>query len=486
MLLASCEKDLYETGIQNGNRKISLTSVPVHKLMQIPKFNTAYSKAKRAKPDPKLSGVKRTALEEMYNFTLDTVVLAKVLEMSGKISYTMLIKNEVIDPLTFKNLVIQIDEANNMYAEIIKYNLSKAPVKTTQDSYLLDIVNKDINVLVDEYTVTMGLATTPCTYIVVCYQPYSDGSSGGGHTPTSACLSESNNLVIEISCGGGGGGGDSGSGGDTSTGGNNSDGNGTSTGSTGGGGSPGTPPSPNGPNIIITTPVLVTDPDLTTDPCEKIKKQLSENPQIVDELSNMANKTSENTEWGRYKITSANVIQTPASTASGQVSFPFPSVGVKYTMMAHTHNSPAEQTFSVFSWTDLVQMGEMIKNNQIDSNHFVAYLATADGTYFALTIEDPYTFGQFFALSGQPNFDMNIAENRVNEANKYFGELSPNNDPIIKENNTDLYADKKAFLQFLQNNNLGVSLFESNQNFSTFTKLAYNPTTNNVDSENCQ
>jgi hypothetical protein len=156
-------------------------------------------------------------------------------------------------------------------------------------------------------------------------------------------------------------------------------------------------------------------------------------------------------------------------------------------MMAHTHNSPATDTYSIFSWSDLEAFALLLKLGKIDANNFTAFLATADGTYYALTIENTQNFLQFFALKEDPLFDNNIALKRVDQAKKYFGELASFNDNInpIIDYDTDPLDDEKAFLDLLQENNLGLSLFESNATFTTFEKVTHNKTTGNIDKTPC-
>ncbi len=218
-------------------------------------------------------------------------------------------------------------------------------------------------------------------------------------------------------------------------------------------------------------------------PCDKVKNIFTNLTNLKSELEFLQSKTSDTKEWGRYKVTTSNLIQTPPTTAALEVSFPVPSG--KYVMLAHTHNSPASSTYSVFSWEDLEAFAALMKNDKIDSEQFVAFLITADGTSFALTIDNPDKFKKFFALSYEPNFDLSIAEKRVSEAKKYYGLLDPDPNPIIKENNLDTVADEKAFLDILQNNDLGLSLFEVNPTFTAFDKVSHDKTTGIINKQPC-
>ena len=72
---------------------------------------------------------------------------------------------------------------------------------------------------------------------------------------------------------------------------------------------------------------------------------------------------------------------------------------------------------------------------------------------------------------------MSIAEKRGSEAKKYYGLLDPDPNPIIKEDNLDTVLDEKAFLDLLQDNDLGLSLFEVNSTFTAFDKVSHDKTT---------
>jgi hypothetical protein len=237
---------------------------------------------------------------------------------------------------------------------------------------------------------------------------------------------------------------------------------------------------------ILTVPCVPAedDGDIETLPCRKIINQLQSNSEILTEIQSMANKTGENTEWGRYKVTSANVIQTPPSDTNGAVSFPVPPGSSQYTFMAHTHNSPADITYSFFSWADINALGQMIKNNHIDNEHFVAYLATADGTYYALTIDDPDKLKQFFATKFDDYFDLNIALNREKLKARYF-DPKMEGDAIIKENDTDLATDEKNMVKFLSEANMGMTLSESNSTFTNFQNLSYDKNNDKITKKNC-
>ena len=197
-----------------------------------------------------------------------------------------------------------------------------------------------------------------------------------------------------------------------------------------------------------------------------------------DKLNTLSGNTSATTEKGIYKYTNSSVIQNASVSAQGHVQFPAVPNLAQCTMMAHTHNSPANSTYSIFSWQDLEGMAKFIRNGQANVDNYVEFLATADGTYYAITVEDPVKFAQFFANSYDAGYDPAIGLIRANEMRIYYGSMG-NSNPLIKEDSSNLDSEK-AFLQLLQNNNLGATLLQTDSTFTTFTKVKYNKATDNI------
>lgn len=221
-------------------------------------------------------------------------------------------------------------------------------------------------------------------------------------------------------------------------------------------------------------------------PCEKVKDQFTNNPTLQDKLNTLSGLTSAATESGFYKVTNSNIIQNASVGTDGSVAMPLVPNGAKCTMLAHTHNSPASNTYSIFSFHDLGAIAKSIILNEIDTNNFVAFLATADGTYYAFTIENPTAFSQFFANPTHPNFNLDIAKRRTEQMDLYYNITNnPDITPLIQENSSDYLLDQKAFLSFIQNNNLGASLLESNSTFTTFTKVTYDKGTDTINPQPC-
>jgi hypothetical protein len=214
----------------------------------------------------------------------------------------------------------------------------------------------------------------------------------------------------------------------------------------------------------------------TKTPCNKIK-DIMLIPNIKDELIALDSKTSDVIEWGKYKLDNSNVIQNPPANTFGVVTLPPLATG-NYSFFAHSHNSPSTATYSIFSWADLEDMAILARNGKLEEG-FVTFLMTADGTRYALTIANAEAFGNFFSTPLDSNFNNSIGLQRANAMNLYYDPAFKGN-PLIKENSTDNIVDEKAFLDLVSDNNLGVTLFETNATFTTFDAVTHDKTNNTI------
>lgn len=231
-------------------------------------------------------------------------------------------------------------------------------------------------------------------------------------------------------------------------------------------------------NPIITTPVG----NNAGNPCNKIKKQNDKIPSIKQGLVSLASTTSQNHENGIFTDNTAtastpNPIQNiPNISANGA------SVNVNmnpsnpYTMIAHTHDATGPDgngTYSIFSWDDLTTINALIQNNHIDPSNFVFYVITADGTTYAMTVDNASSLSNFF-YNPANNLGATVDMNRLLETQKKYDKFY-NPDIIPKgliQVDTNPANDKENFLKFMKEANLGVSLFEVDATFSIYSKLS--------------
>ena len=456
------------------------------------RYNTSYTTSDKAKIlKPKIASFNQKHTNRDFEYENLTLKLDKILVLSDTLdnfkSYSILIEKIIPENIAFHIDNLHVMEKDEVLLEdfIIRWIPINPEEKIDLKTFTGVVQKYDIDYnFISENSYNDGiLFNQTASYAMSCEiqihcscdsDPYYCGCTSGDDD----CVT-----TVNIACSLGGGGG-SGSGDGSGSG---SDGGGL--GGEGGGGGSGGGSNNDGTedeNEDSLHPFVPIGPELVDEektPCDKVKNIFTNLTNLKSELEFLQSKTSDTKEWGRYKVTTSNLIQTPPTTAALEVSFPVPSG--KYVMLAHTHNSPASSTYSVFSWEDLEAFAALMKNDKIDSEQFVAFLITADGTSFALTIDNPDKFKKFFALSYEPNFDLSIAEKRVSEAKKYYGLLDPDPNPIIKENNLDTVADEKAFLDILQNNDLGLSLFEVNPTFTAFDKVSHDKTTGIINKQPC-
>jgi hypothetical protein len=463
IIIVSCELQEEAIHQHEHNSNLKLYEMKFEELMTNKRFVNSFSKLPKSKKNLTTATVGRTVMENEYGFTIANKP-AKVIEDNGETSYTFLITRDSTDANSFENLVIQTDSTNTTKAVIIKYNLT-SPITSSADDSFSFTYNREITPIVynNETVNETSKQTIICYWVLTlcCNWGGSEHVAGLNCTNTAYTYNTYKEECVNIVDGS----------------------SGTSSHSGGSGGT-------GGANSINTSPVnnCITgnciDPYEPT-PCDKVKNQFINNTTLQEKLNTLSGLTSAGTENGFYKYSNSNTIQNAAVGTSGAVQFPNVPNSANCTIFAHTHNSPAASTYSIFSWDDLLAFAQLLKEGKLDANNFTAFLATADGTYYALTIENTQNFLQFFALGGDPLFDMNIAMKRSEQVYKYFGGLSSNTNPYIKENSTDNILDEKLFLDFIQDNNLGVSLLESNATFTTFDKVTHNKTTGNIDKIPC-
>ena len=246
----------------------------------------------------------------------------------------------------------------------------------------------------------------------------------------------------------------------------------------GGNGNPAGAPTNNG-GTISSVPVVVASP------CKKVQKQIEKFTTLAPALVTLASTTGQNHENGIFinntaTATTPNPVQNiPASLNTGGALELNPTPANPYVMIAHTHDAvgAGNGTLSIFSWADFHGFSRLIRFGHVDNDNFVLYLATADGTRYAMTINDATAFANFFnpmldpatVLAGQSIMDEKQAEILKNLEKDFYGPdagtIKPDSDPA---------ADKIMFLKMLKEMGNLATLFEVDASFTTFTKLSLN------------
>lgn len=153
--------------------------------------------------------------------------------------------------------------------------------------------------------------------------------------------------------------------------------------------------------------------------------------------------------------------------------------------LSHIHNTPPAGTYSIFSGADLESIAEGINKNEIDPADFVATLSTHKGTHYALTISDPVKFSDFFhyilndyfsnaftnltSIASQTQFKNSRTDN-MKLLKKYFDDKNG----LIQSNNPNNEDVLGLFLDFLNEADIGITLFETKPDVNNQNILFYN------------
>ena len=235
-----------------------------------------------------------------------------------------------------------------------------------------------------------------------------------------------------------------------------------------------------GRDPIKTTVILDNRPKK---PCEKVQKLFTNLPNLPVNLISLKNKTDDIVEHGNMKLTNSNIVQTVATGTDGKVSYPLLGNGVKFQFIAHTHNSPANSTYSIFSWDDLEGIAELLRKNAMDEFTFTFFVLTADGTNYGLTIDNPILFSEFMALGGglDDNYSVESGLKRGATLDKYYDVGRTSNKPLISENGTSNVNDKINFLKMIKENGMGLGLLEAdNDSLDSFSEVTLDENNNLV------
>lgn len=221
---------------------------------------------------------------------------------------------------------------------------------------------------------------------------------------------------------------------------------------------------------VITRPITV----LKDIGCDKIKAvmELGGYRAKVTGMVDKVNDVSKEHGFGMY-TTGTTVDFTPAQ----QLEIPLPFWTNKYTGIHHTHNdAPNGGTYSIFSYEDIEGVMKLLKTEDIDADKFVATLSTKKGTHYAFTINNVNKFKEYFyhkfnaygSLSDSDKFTYNNARKKEEKIiKKYFDVKSG----VINESETINERALGYFLNFMKEADMGITLFEADAAFESFTKV---------------
>jgi hypothetical protein len=227
------------------------------------------------------------------------------------------------------------------------------------------------------------------------------------------------------------------------------------------------------------TPVIPLVPKDTQKECNKITNFFTNNSTMQGALNTLANATL--TEPNEIALT-MQTDGTPTllnESPEGETSVAIPdNPPSNYNMVSHIHiENDSTKTMSVFSFEDIINYGKICNNNKLDDD-VVFFLSTGKGTHFALTLTDSsklcdFAYGKDVSLEVLATMDTNQAIQSKLLRNRVYRDYYDINNPnsIIRENNTDNAEVLKAFMEFISEADLGIQVFETDENFQSFSPL---------------
>jgi len=459
-----CQKEEFETIDSTKQGKLNLWVVPGEK---------AFNESKQLRERVTSLKRKNTAARltsTIYNFSIEEEHV-QIIIGADYTQYTFNVERDSPTPNLLENYVCKIYTDGEVFQYLMGY-----PYSIGQNGISYQMQNSTIHVISDENIVvnTAGRGFPPgCVpeflYEDITYECINYPCTGDGHTIHQSCDCDGiscNRAYTNCSwvttafyggCGGDGG----------------------FTPPAGGGSTNPDTTTPTDP--VVTVPfddALVADKE-----CKKITTFLDSNPNFKLLLLDLNNYLSANHERSISKFKTQDTINydngTPNQPEVRLLSMP----ANKYEAFAHTqYEDPLttyQDNYSVFSIDDLIGIASLLKEGSLGDD-FVTFLPTGKGTYYALTIQNKNKFLDFFYYSLQPtpptNGDPYLMTRWINRKDKFQKlekEFYSSDSAIIKESNTDNLQVLTAFLKFMNDADLGASLFKSDSTWNSFTRVTY-------------
>lgn len=486
LLFYNCETDdLQEEqniDIEEVTPEISVTIIDLSEVATNTKVLETVEKLSKVNSISKTTN-RDTITSNEYGFSLNTDYV-KLIEVGDYHSYTFqIIRDE--DNGLFENLVISLNNEGNYDLSIVSYDLTENELANLLFGNEVDLTNKITQTSINDENIVSSLFSRDAVICITVVTTWcEEGNHSGGYLDGAACPAF--NSSTDLVCTGGGGGGPSGpssgdptsdpnSGGDAGEGGSSSNTNNAGV---------------NEVDPYYTAPTCSDCPELvdTPDPCSQLKN----NSRSADFRAKMNDLNTKSTTLDKE----AGYVQKPDSAGTGSdydyvegdANTGFIEWDIPHTTtlkgLSHTHYD-TENHLPVFSADDLYALfslfgpvfdasGNVTFNNPHNiGNDFTYILITAHGTKLALKFNDATSIEKF-RLFGEKYFgDWNIATPPT-----ILG-ITPDTDrkkllDIYNEYVKDRFSiekQKKMYAKFLDKNDLGVSLYQANDDFTEWEKI---------------
>ena len=483
--LTNCEKETFEVE-QTTNSKYSLSRIDLKQIQKnealIEKIGSIENSIKKTK-----SNLQARYENVQFNLNLNSATYIEATDGSYH-SYSFYIENYE-NNFNINNIVLSSTENGEYEADLVTYSLTEEERNQINNGIEMDLINKTTIKPFDINQINMYSRGGTCMILVAVDTVESCSAGHNVSSCSTSCCGGCYNNVYEwqsVDCGSG-----------ASTGGTNSGSDGprfdgsSGTGSSSGGSSDGSDPK--------ATSLTGTDGSIIKDPCKNTRELLAQYPEYRQKLIDLAQTVNEDHEnaVGIYKDgTEFEESGTALNTFVDLNQNP----NSKYIAIAHTHyetsTTPSEDTYSIFSPNDLQFYSQRLRENELDYRKFVAFLITGKGTRYALTINNKSKFLDFFKYveinrkwengeASTPEETNYVINTIVPIYDKYFDKESIPKAPI-KKGNTDNNEVLEAFLQFMDEADMGVNLFSIDDTFTNYTQLNYDTSEpNNIKETPC-
>lgn len=222
--------------------------------------------------------------------------------------------------------------------------------------------------------------------------------------------------------------------------------------------------------------------------CKKISDLLDNSPTYLQKIQNIATKVNEDKEYSLSIHEDDSENEEIGTVGSGGIEYTEYSSAYKFHIHTHdNHGENGQGTLSIYSIDDLIMYAKLAYYNKLDSGTFVAFLATNDGTNYALTINDQNKLiDLFYDRLDIPLTIDNVAKLGTNTQkvedlfDKYYNPKNSNRKLKVDSQNPG--NDLVHFMNLLDEGDMGVSIFESTDNFQTFENITLK-NNNNTDIE---
>lgn len=429
VLLAGCEKELYEDQIEQSRVKtVSLKNLP-------------FLQQSIAKMKMKMKVSNKEGID--YLSLIDTTEVRLYENLDGSKDYTFALQLYEQNKLT--NLVIK-QYGEEYYYKLIEYT------STNYTQWIEDVKANGFSMEPMQVELfDLNKIGGACFVHAITCSSGLHSSTLGNLYQCRLSMSEWGVVTYQVPCvDGNGGGGYGGSGG------------GTGTGSGGGGGG----------GVINTAPKPCTRCDFTPNetPCEQLKNRNNKAianttppKTVVDNLKDLKNNMAANPRERFFALTPTSAAEdefvesyTEGALNGAEVALSLYQNAV--TAFMHCHYSTS--LLSIFSLSDLQQMYFYTNTGNIyNPSTFTSYLVTAHGTQYAI---------KFNGQSYSSNFFLGWEADGI----KYIREEEYKKKVDVSNS---IQSNELGFLQFIKQQQMGFELYRANSDFSQWTKLSLNP-----------